>query len=579
METLCRCDIVNVDITKSLIRSYVGKVLATGDCNANKYGVNVFRDGELVDLTGYSVQGYFIRPDMDTLVLIGAAEGNTAYVILPQACYTSEGAFSLAIKISGNGVTHTVRVVDGHIRQTRTDNLVDPGEAIPSLDDLFAQIAAMEAATAEANSAADDARAAAAANETRTNVAIERVNKTLGDALAEVAEAAENAAPAIRERKSGAMAAVPDAAARSALSVQSAIEHVQSGTGDPSPDNVRPINGWDAVTLDRTGANLLGGMHLAEILREQAGATIDTSAGTVRFSADNLLASPALIRNNPFKPGQVYTVILYGRNVNTNYPATNIAVGYTDGTYIPLSFPSSGADAYAVHHTAAGKTVRSIFAISAAGETILYYGMCGVFEGAVTADTMIPSRGMRLSAALPETVYGGTLDWTNGLLTVTHHKITFDGVTVGAMVDETDPGATTYAYINGWNMSKPVKNGGNAYPNKIRSASTSTVLAFGLPRELTGVTDTDNATTVVSKYNAVLKQWYDAGEPLEIVYEIATPYTIQLDPQTLPLLQGLNNAWSDTGDTTVNYIADTKLYIDGKFDELQNAILAQGANI
>lgn len=32
---------------------------------------------------------------------------------------------------------------------------------------------------------------------------------------------------------------------------------VQEGTGDPSPDNVRPISGWDGITITRCGKNLL----------------------------------------------------------------------------------------------------------------------------------------------------------------------------------------------------------------------------------------------------------------------------------------------------------------------------------
>lgn len=35
------------------------------------------------------------------------------------------------------------------------------------------------------------------------------------------------------------------------------IEPVQSGTGTPSPSNVRPISGWDSIDVTRTGKNLL----------------------------------------------------------------------------------------------------------------------------------------------------------------------------------------------------------------------------------------------------------------------------------------------------------------------------------
>ena len=164
MAELYRSDIVNVDINKSLNRMYVGGVLATGDNKANRYGANVYRGGDPVSLDACGVTGYFIRPNMETVVIKGVAEGHTAYVDLEQACYACEGQFSLAIKVSSGGVVHTVRIVDGYIRQTQTDVMIDPGTAVPSLDDLFAQIAEMKAVTAEANAAA------AAANEARKGI-------------------------------------------------------------------------------------------------------------------------------------------------------------------------------------------------------------------------------------------------------------------------------------------------------------------------------------------------------------------------------------------------------------------------
>ena len=59
----------------------------------------------------------------------------------------------------------------------------------------------------------------------------------------------------------------------------------------------------------------------------------------------------------------------------------------------------------------------------------------------------------------------------------------------------------------------------------------------------------------------------------QVVYELAPPVTYQLTPQEIRTLLGTNNIWADTGDTAVGYKADTKLYIDKKFAELQALIL------
>ena len=196
MADLYRSDIVKVDINKSLNRMYVGCVLATGDNKANRFGANVYRGGEPVALDSCGVTGYFIRQNMETVVVKGVADGNTAYVDLEQACYSHEGQFSLAIKVSSDGVVHTVRIVDGYIRLTQTDVLIDPGDVIPSLDNIFAQLRAMDQATDLANAAANFAKQAA----TTANNATQNMMQTAapviiqsadGDGIVAVSDSAE----------------------------------------------------------------------------------------------------------------------------------------------------------------------------------------------------------------------------------------------------------------------------------------------------------------------------------------------------------------------------------------------------
>lgn len=51
---------------------------------------------------------------------------------------------------------------------------------------------------------------------------------------------------------------------------------------------------------------------------------------------------------------------------------------------------------------------------------------------------------------------------------------------------------------------------------------------------------------------------------VQLCYELATPTTYQLTPQTINTLSGVNNVWADSGDCSITYYADTKLYIDKK---------------
>ena len=62
-------------------------------------------------------------------------------------------------------------------------------------------------------------------------------------------------------------------------------------------------------------------------------------------------------------------------------------------------------------------------------------------------------------------------------------------------------------------------------------------------------------------------------------YALSTPVTYTLTAEQVKTLLGVNNIWADTGDIlSVDYPADTKLYIDGKIASLQALILENISN-
>lgn len=165
--------IYKIDLNQPLKRFDVGDILASGDEKANSFEVTVCRDGANVDLTGCAVYGYFIRPNEETMMVRGSVSGNKACVDLSKNCYVYDGAFSFAIKITGNGITQTVAVFDGRIVRTTSENIVDGDRVIYGLEDLLAQIAATEAAASSANTAAKNANTATS----RANAAAETIEK------------------------------------------------------------------------------------------------------------------------------------------------------------------------------------------------------------------------------------------------------------------------------------------------------------------------------------------------------------------------------------------------------------------
>jgi len=142
-------DIVDVDLdTGTVHRSFAHRTLGEGDVNANQFGVRLWRSGQPATAEGSQCMGYFIRHGRGDTVIIsgGLFSGQEAYITLPDSCYAYDGAFSLVIKLIGGGVTGTMRIVDGTVVDSVIGSPVDPGGAIPDLDELLAVIDRAETA-------------------------------------------------------------------------------------------------------------------------------------------------------------------------------------------------------------------------------------------------------------------------------------------------------------------------------------------------------------------------------------------------------------------------------------------------
>lgn len=172
------------DMTQGVKMQRLGRLFASGDKAAHTFKVRV----KGADLSGYSADGYMIRATNDTVLVSATVDGDTVIATLPEACYTVPGGFSLIIRVSKSDEQTAVFWGVGTITRSRTDVVVDTEKKIPSLEELLAQIDALNTATSEAKkatTAANDAyqRADAAAKQAATSA-------TSADAAAQRAETA-----------------------------------------------------------------------------------------------------------------------------------------------------------------------------------------------------------------------------------------------------------------------------------------------------------------------------------------------------------------------------------------------------
>lgn len=159
----------------------------------------------------------------------------------------------------------------------------------------------------------------------------------------------------------------------------------QSGTGDPSLTNIRPIIGNTECILSHTKKNVFAGEDL------RFGAMTGHACTDYPDSSDPLNSYVTFASNasyyrpivrDIFKPNTQYTFLMTLRK--TSGSGSNLRVYYTDGTYDNIPNVTPAATIVRVRLvTDAGKTVDFLRKIQSSGSTRIYYNQSGIFEGSV----------------------------------------------------------------------------------------------------------------------------------------------------------------------------------------------------
>ena len=194
-------------------------------------------------------------------------------------------------------------------------------------------------------------------------------------------------------------------------------------------------------------------------------------------------------------------------------------------------------------------------------------------------DAFEPYYGKTYTIDLNGTRYGGTLDVTSGVLTVDRALITIDGNTTvfqakGSRTDSDEYYITlndgylfggTARYVptadgiakgmicNVAPFKLPASTINEAeYTAYVGSGGTKLQLRFRLPLVL-GIDTIAKANEFAENTN------------IQMIYPIATTFTVQLTANEVRTLLGRNSIFSDSGNVAAVYRADTKLYIDKVF--------------
>lgn len=332
---------------------------------------------------------------------------------------------------------------------------------------------------------------------------------------------------------------VSDALAKPAESLTIEILPYQSGSGDPSPDNVRPISGFTGCNVTRTGKNLFDNSKI----RKYSGANRFFKYG-VNDYADTTPNGDCILGSG------TYTFSVQGDSIVN---AQSISVKDANGSQVAIVYNNSVLK----------------FTVQEEGAYIIAFNFNDVIdfdnynfqlEVSSTATAYEPYTGTTYSIDWTDeagTVYGGELDVTTGVLTVTNGYVAFDGS------DDESLGAGSSG------MTFRAEISGDIAP------SQSTALSGVICNQLTEVTQsstwgTSGTFSRVSSYAnriffkidddittvAGLKT-YLSEHPLTFVYPLANLTAYQLTATQVDMLLGNNVLWNDVdGDMTLEYLAD-----------------------
>lgn len=358
------------------------------------------------------------------------------------------------------------------------------------------------------------------------------------------------------------------------LGVKAKWEPMQEGSGDPSPENIRPIKGRDSVKVERCGENLsttagLDGVGWATTYEDLLNVLNKLPAGTYvldftftleeffdRYTSDTA-ESNAFRINSRFDDGTP-CIVTDGEMITKAEKLPSVRK-ITKTFVITPQNKGRVATAYLY---ACGRDE----AIDGAPNGSLGEGKISnvtITLGNTAPTTYTPYNGSTNTLTLPETVYGGEVDAVSGEGIKNWERVTFDG-TEKWKYDTRG----FFIYI----LPQKAKDDLVSLCDRYTGKYTTTAEALRTEGKLLVVGTSVCGYTAVSEWIAYLAAQYAAGTPVQICYELAEPVLFTATgAQPLPALVGVNTVLTDADSATVTGRADPIKRIT----DLEDAVASQ----
>ena len=321
------------------------------------------------------------------------------------------------------------------------------------------------------------------------------------------------------------------------------ITPIQSGSGDPSPSNIRPISGYEGVNVYVAGGMIFDPSTQGTMGESQdAGWWINSSTSVIEkgSGSNKTFAIPCKPQTKYYFEFDGYTGIFriaFGKMADLSF----IDSSNWQNVYNIRAFNESGK--------------RSWVGESPNGATYLFIQIGSADFMADKLKIKAYEVAESYPISLGQTVYGGTLDVVSGELTITKVLRNLGTDQSGSW------------YMASTSVSGKQRLAVRIYEIKIPNAVVicnvfKTVSGNDIYNGVEGIGTDANERLLFYKSDlqtvADWKSWATTNN-LTVCYELATPTEITLTPTEVKSLLGANNIWANSGTVEVEYRADTTL--------------------
>ncbi len=332
---------------------------------------------------------------------------------------------------------------------------------------------------------------------------------------------------------SGNPAVITDAFGGECKSLVLTLEPIQSGSGTPSPSNVRPISGRSSATIDRYGKNLFD----AALMVSPA-----TSAKWVQVV---------------LTPNTTYTV---SSNIPNSYTSAYIfAIAGTETSGVTSGVNGVGQNRPQTITTGDDGIVSIGYRTNGESGVLNLSNYTYQIEVGSTATDYEPYNGESITRTYGTTIYGGSDD------------VTGDGA------------VSTYNLVNLSDLSWSDQGTPNTYQATISDlivpnndivcshypTTEATTSAANMPDKSIKTYGLSNLHTAIVKDSdyPTLASFTASLTGVQLAYPTTSPTPIPLTAQNITLLHGDNVLTTDADSIEASYSADIALYIDKKIAE------------